>query len=128
MTVTPTRRTLVRGAAWSIPPIVIATTVPAFAASGPACSPAYGKRQNTQNRDRWDFIVYPGCTVNNTTRLPDTVHINGVLATLRTDTRGRTYYDLRRQPHSYTFRVRIVVAGVVTFDQLVDVRNSTLPA
>ena len=120
------RRTIT-AAAWTIPVVAACSPVPAFAASGPACSPLWGKRAS-QVSDRWDFIVYPGCVADGKSRLPDTVHIAGELATLRTDSRGRVYYDLRHQRHSYTFRIRIVVAGVVTFDRVVDVRQSSLPA
>lgn len=127
MTEKITRRT-VTAAAWTVPILAACAPAPAFAASGPSCTPAYGKRQNAQRSDRWDFIVYPGCVADGKARLPDTVHINGVLATLRTDSKGRSYYDLRKQEHSYTFRVRIVVGGMVTFDRVVDVRNSQLPA
>lgn len=126
MAIPATTRRAIVGAAWSVPVVAAVGTAPAFAASVPSCSPAWGKRPRG---DAWDFIVYPGCsTAAGKPSLPDSVTINGKPATARVDDRGRTYYDLRRQPHSWTFRVRIVVDNVVTFDRVVDVRNSSLPA
>lgn len=126
----PTRRTVVRGAAWSVPVIALAAQAPAFAASGFTCSPSWCKKQNRQNKDRWDFTVYVNGTVNGKATNPGSVVINGKAATLRTDARGRVYFDLRNQPHSYTFSLLITapVGGGIVFNRVVDTRMSACPA
>lgn len=126
MSATVTRRRVVRGAAWTVPVVAMSATAPAFAASGFNVSPCWCK----QARDNaWDFIVYPNGQLNRKSTLPRSVTINGQGARLRYDSKGRAYYDLRRQPHSWTFRVVIVGPdGVTVFDRLVDVRSSSCPA
>ena len=68
MTITtarPTRRTLVRGAAWSVPVVSIAAAAPAFAASASASltpGPAHkwGKDANNLWHVSWDFTLTNG--------------------------------------------------------------------
>lgn len=118
------RRTIVRGAAWTIPVVSIAAAAPAFATSRFTCTPRFCKTQNKKDSDRWDFKVYPTCSSGTVA----SVLINGKPATRRFDLKGREFWVLERQPHSYTFMVRVTDStGTVGFDALADVRYSSCP-
>lgn len=62
--VRPTRRTIVRGAAWSVPVVAIAATAPAFAASlntsGASASPALKWGPGSNKHVSWDLSIATG--------------------------------------------------------------------
>lgn len=118
------RRTIVRGVAWSVPVVAVATAAPAFAASGFACSGGKWCKVEGSKNNKWDFRYWPGTCANGTIQQ---VKINGMTAEYVPATRNRAaYYRLRNQPHSYTFKVTVYDAeGRIGFDKVVDTRQSS---
>jgi hypothetical protein len=58
-----TRRTLVRGAAWTAPVIAVAAAAPAFAASQPiTCAPTAECKQPGEGSNTKDYVVRLNCT------------------------------------------------------------------
>lgn len=91
----PTRRTIVRTAAWSVPAVTIATAAPAFAASPPSCMTAA------------EPVIWQNITVTVYTRTRTFASIAGV--TNRTDGVSKL---------SYTFKVpQFVRAGAAVLAQ-----------
>ncbi len=57
------RRTIVRGAAWTVPVIAVAATAPAFAASQPInCAPTAECKQPGEGTNTKDYVVRLNCT------------------------------------------------------------------
>ena len=100
---TISRRTLTK-AAWTTPVLAACAPVPAFATSTFTCTVIPCKTQNKKDGNRWDFKVYLGCS-NGTAA---TVLINGKVAKRTYDAKGREFWVLERQPHSYTAQLKVL--------------------
>lgn len=79
----PTRRTIVRGAAWTVPIIATMGVAPAFAASAPICRPTGCKGPGDGGNTK-DYYLTPGCDQTVTT-----VWIDNELATRLEDGRWK---------------------------------------
>jgi hypothetical protein len=77
----PTRRTLVRGAAWSVPVVSIAAAAPAFAASGTSSLTAGGAAvkwgTGPVKHVSWDLILTNGAVAIDTVSITFTYTPNG---------------------------------------------------
>jgi hypothetical protein len=77
----PTRRTLVRGAAWSVPVVSIAAAAPAFAASGTSSLTAGGAAVKWGNGSTkhvsWDLTLTNGAVAIDTVSITFTYAPNG---------------------------------------------------
>lgn len=108
----PTRRALVRGAAWSVPVISLAAAAPAFAASPVMCQPI-GCRYGSGN-DK-DFILDINCS---TTQPVVSVTINNKTAT-RIYGEWWALYDQRNTSDKLAVKITTADGGthqsVVTF-------------
>lgn len=79
MSAATSRRTLVKGVAWSVPVVSMAATAPAFAASALGCTPTAYKKPG-RGKNRKDYVLRPGCNYDVTC-----VWIDGKAATRRAD-------------------------------------------
>ena len=62
MTTNINRRNIVKGAAWTVPVIAVATTAPAFAASALICNPTALCKGPGEGDNTKDYLIRANCT------------------------------------------------------------------
>jgi len=88
MTHNTTRRSVVRGAAWTVPVVAVATAAPAFAASSLVCTPTAECKLPGEGSNTKDYAIRTGCVTGSpvaTVEVYDNQAAVWIAATLQDD-------------------------------------------